>query len=92
MPILQNIYDKHLGAEFRNEVETLAKIEHLNLVRFYGFLEQEDEKIIVVEYVSNGTLREHLDCEIISLLPYSLICIIFSFPSILYSPLDFDVL
>nr|GMD31597.1 calmodulin-binding receptor-like cytoplasmic kinase 2 [Ipomoea batatas] len=57
-----NIYDKHLGAEFRNEVETLAKIEHLNLVRFYGFLEQEDEKIIVVEYVSNGTLREHLDC------------------------------
>lgn len=39
----------------------LSKIEHLNLVRYYGYLEHRDEKIIVVEYVSNGTLREHLD-------------------------------
>ncbi|KAJ6850477.1 calmodulin-binding receptor-like cytoplasmic kinase 2 [Iris pallida] len=32
------------------------------LVRFHGYLEHEDERIIVVEYVPNGTLREHLDC------------------------------
>lgn len=48
-------------AEFENEVQALSKIEHLNLVRFYGFLELRDERIIVTEYVSNGTLREHLD-------------------------------
>lgn len=48
-------------AEFENEVQAMSKIEHLNLVRFYGFLELRDERIIVTEYVSNGTLREHLD-------------------------------
>ncbi|KAL0284512.1 UNVERIFIED_CONTAM: Calmodulin-binding receptor-like cytoplasmic kinase [Sesamum calycinum] len=56
------VYDKHLGVEFQSEVQTLAKVEHLNLVKFYGFLEHEEERILVVEYVPNGTLREHLDC------------------------------
>lgn len=60
---LQSLYDKHLGAEFQSEVRTLAQVEHLSLVKFYGFLQQDEERIIVVEYVRNGTLREHLDCE-----------------------------
>lgn len=50
-----------MSLEFKNEVLTLSKIEHLNLVRFYGYGEHGDERIIVVEYVANGTLREHLD-------------------------------
>nr|GME04506.1 calmodulin-binding receptor-like cytoplasmic kinase 2 [Ipomoea batatas] len=58
----KSVYDKHLGTEFQSEVQTLAKVEHLNLVKFYGFLEHGEERIVVVEYVSNGTLREHLDC------------------------------
>lgn len=36
-------------------------IEHLNLVRLYGYLEHGNEQMILVEYISNGTLREHLD-------------------------------
>ena len=40
-------------------------MEHLNLVKFYGYLEHEEERIIVVEYVPNGTLREHLDCKLV---------------------------
>ncbi|XP_004248052.1 calmodulin-binding receptor-like cytoplasmic kinase 2 isoform X1 [Solanum lycopersicum] len=64
----KNIHDKHSGAEFRSEVRTLEKIEHLNLVKFYGFLEHGEEKILVVEYVSNGTLREHLDSKFLILL------------------------
>ncbi|KAJ9171408.1 hypothetical protein P3X46_014783 [Hevea brasiliensis] len=56
------IYDKHLGVEFQSEIRTLAQVEHLNLVKFYGFLQNEQERIVVVEYVPNGTLREHLDC------------------------------
>ncbi|CAN0884305.1 Calmodulin-binding receptor-like cytoplasmic kinase 2 [Linum grandiflorum] len=59
----KSMYDKHLGAEFLSEVRTLAQIEHLNLVNFFGLLEHEDEKILVLEYVPNGTLREHLDCK-----------------------------
>lgn len=55
------MYDKHLGTEFQNEVETLAQVEHLNLVKLYGFLKHGDERILVVEYVPNGNLREHLD-------------------------------
>ncbi|XVE77168.1 hypothetical protein DITRI_Ditri13aG0040000 [Diplodiscus trichospermus] len=57
----KSVYDKHLGVEFQSEIRTLAQVEHLNLVRFYGYLEHGEERIVVVEYVPNGTLREHLD-------------------------------
>uniref|UniRef100_A0A6N2L9H9 Protein kinase domain-containing protein n=1 Tax=Salix viminalis TaxID=40686 RepID=A0A6N2L9H9_SALVM len=50
--------DKHLGVEFQSEIRTLAQVEHLNL--------HEDERIVLVEYVPNGTLREHLDCEFLA--------------------------
>ncbi|XP_042389891.1 calmodulin-binding receptor-like cytoplasmic kinase 2 [Zingiber officinale] len=59
----KNGYQSHLRTEFHNEIQTLAQIEHQNLVRLHGFLEDQDERIIVVEYVTNGTLREHLDCQ-----------------------------
>lgn len=65
------MYDNHLGVEFQSEVRTLAQVEHLNLVRFYGFLEHGDERILLVEYVPNGTLRDHLDCEFF---PCSICC------------------
>ncbi|KAK4483114.1 hypothetical protein RD792_010293 [Penstemon davidsonii] len=54
-------YDQRLSVEFKNEILALSKIEHLSLVRFYGYIEHGNELLIVVEYVSNGTLREHLD-------------------------------
>ncbi|GFS38809.1 calmodulin-binding receptor-like cytoplasmic kinase 2 [Actinidia rufa] len=57
----KSVSDKHLGVEFQSEIQTLAQVEHLSLVKFYGYLEYEDERIVVVEYVPNGTLREHLD-------------------------------
>lgn len=53
--------EKRSFAEFKNEILTLSTIEHLNLVRLFGYLEHGDERLIVVEYVGNGTLREHLD-------------------------------
>jgi serine/threonine protein kinase len=59
--ILQDTFEARLTAEFRNEVGMLARIEHLNLVRLIGVCEQEKERILVTEYVTNGTLREHLD-------------------------------
>uniref|UniRef100_M8ARV7 Serine/threonine-protein kinase-like protein CCR4 n=1 Tax=Aegilops tauschii TaxID=37682 RepID=M8ARV7_AEGTA len=52
---------QYLSAQLSRELETLQKIEHQNLVRFLGFFEQRDETLIVVEYVDNGSLREHLD-------------------------------
>ncbi|KAL2892136.1 Calmodulin-binding receptor-like cytoplasmic kinase 2 [Bienertia sinuspersici] len=58
----KNDYGKHMGSEFRTEIQTLAQVDHLNLVKCYGYLEEKDERILIVEYVPNGTLREHLDC------------------------------
>lgn len=49
------------STEFNSEVEILSKIEHRNLVRLLGFVDKGNERLIVTEYVSNGTLREHLD-------------------------------
>lgn len=55
------MYGKHLSTEFKSEIEALSKVQHMNLVRFLGWVEHEGERLIVVEYVGNGTLREHLD-------------------------------
>lgn len=56
----KNLSDKHTVQEFKSEILAFSKIEHLNLVKFYGYLEHPDEKIIVVEYVGNGSLFDHL--------------------------------
>ncbi|XP_074290148.1 calmodulin-binding receptor-like cytoplasmic kinase 2 [Silene latifolia] len=56
----KNLFDKRTIQEFRSEILAFSKIEHLNLVKFYGYLEHPAEKIIVVEYVGNGTLFEQL--------------------------------
>ncbi|KAH9626532.1 hypothetical protein KSS87_021724 [Heliosperma pusillum] len=58
--VRKDLTSKRAVDEFRSEVLAFSKIEHLNLVKFYGYLEHPDEKIIVVEYVSNGTLFDHL--------------------------------
>lgn len=54
-------YDVQLSTEFQSEVATLSSVEHLNLVKLIGYAEEGPERILVVEYVSNGNLRQHLD-------------------------------
>ncbi|KAJ7957677.1 Kinase family protein [Quillaja saponaria] len=51
----------NLQTEFRSEVELLAKIDHRNLVKLLGYVDKGNERLIITEYVANGTLREHLD-------------------------------
>lgn len=57
----KKVYDARLITEFDNEVGMLLNIDHLNLVKMIGYLDENDERILVVEYVPNGNLREHLD-------------------------------
>ncbi|XP_015690743.1 calmodulin-binding receptor-like cytoplasmic kinase 2 isoform X3 [Oryza brachyantha] len=57
----KQLNSQYVSPELRRELEILQKIDHKNLVRFLGFFEREDESLTVVEYVSNGSLREHLD-------------------------------
>ncbi|GMP38408.1 hypothetical protein CsSME_00009659 [Camellia sinensis var. sinensis] len=42
--------------EFENEVRAVARLRHPNLVRLRGFYWGEDEKLVIYDYVSNGSL------------------------------------
>ncbi|XP_010456297.1 PREDICTED: calmodulin-binding receptor-like cytoplasmic kinase 2 [Camelina sativa] len=59
----KSMHDDRQGAEFKSEIQTLAQVTHLSLVKYYGYVVHDDEKILIVEYVANGTLRDHLDCK-----------------------------
>ncbi|XP_010533122.1 PREDICTED: calmodulin-binding receptor-like cytoplasmic kinase 3 isoform X2 [Tarenaya hassleriana] len=52
---------ENLRTEFKSEVDLLSKIEHRNLVKLLGYVDKGNERLIITEYIGNGTLRDHLD-------------------------------
>ncbi|KAI4368459.1 hypothetical protein MLD38_017015 [Melastoma candidum] len=46
--------------QFATEVALLSRIHHRNLVPLIGFCEEEHQRILVYEFMHNGTLRDHL--------------------------------
>ncbi|KAJ6312856.1 hypothetical protein OIU77_014395 [Salix suchowensis] len=47
-------------AEFWAEVTIIARMHHLNLVRLWGFCAEKGQRILVYEYVPNGSLDRYL--------------------------------
>ncbi|XP_010063708.2 serine/threonine-protein kinase-like protein CCR4 [Eucalyptus grandis] len=52
--------NEDIDRAFLNELESLSRLNHKNLVKLSGFCEDGDELILVYEYVHNGTLHDHL--------------------------------
>ncbi|KAL2636114.1 hypothetical protein R1flu_007593 [Riccia fluitans] len=46
--------------EFLNEVSFLSTVHHKNLVSLLGYCEENQQQILIYEYMPKGTLREHL--------------------------------
>lgn len=45
---------------FVNELEFLSRLNHKHLVRLLGFYEDDKERVLVYEYMQNGSLHDHL--------------------------------
>ena len=50
----------HGTKEFQAEVLSLSKLEHPNLVKLIGYCADGDQRLLVFEYVSGGSLPDHL--------------------------------
>ncbi|GLT87004.1 hypothetical protein SLE2022_051090 [Rubroshorea leprosula] len=46
--------------QFRTEVSTIGTIQHVNLVRLRGFCSEGTRKLLVYDYMPNGSLDTHL--------------------------------
>ncbi|GAQ92012.1 proline-rich extensin-like receptor kinase (PERK) family [Klebsormidium nitens] len=42
--------------EFRSELEVISRVHHRNLVKLLGFVVEEDQRYLVMEFIPNGTL------------------------------------
>uniref|UniRef100_A0A2N9HPE6 non-specific serine/threonine protein kinase n=1 Tax=Fagus sylvatica TaxID=28930 RepID=A0A2N9HPE6_FAGSY len=45
---------------FDSEMALLSRLHHKHLLGLIGFCEEEDERLLVYEYMSNGALHDHL--------------------------------
>jgi len=46
--------------QFRTEVGTIGNIHHINLIRLFGFCSEGAKRLLVYEFMPNGSLDKHL--------------------------------
>ncbi|KAH8936918.1 hypothetical protein BDL97_17G111600 [Sphagnum fallax] len=47
-------------SEFFNEVDVLSRVNHRNLVSLIGYCLEDDQKMLIYEYMHKGSLYDHL--------------------------------
>jgi len=52
--------------EFEREAELLALLRHDNIIRFYGVCDDEQPRMLILEYMPNGDLNKYLRFAIIT--------------------------
>ncbi|XP_042451428.1 G-type lectin S-receptor-like serine/threonine-protein kinase LECRK1 [Zingiber officinale] len=57
---LRNVIDDDGDKEFTNEVRSIGKTYHKNLVRLIGYCHEESQRLLVYEYMSRGSLQGFL--------------------------------
>uniref|UniRef100_A0A0D3EL80 non-specific serine/threonine protein kinase n=1 Tax=Oryza barthii TaxID=65489 RepID=A0A0D3EL80_9ORYZ len=62
----------HTEKQFRTEVQTVGMIQHTNLVRLLGFCTGGTRRLLVYEYMPNGSLDSHLFSETSRVLSWNL--------------------
>ncbi|KAJ0715917.1 putative protein kinase RLK-Pelle-CrRLK1L-1 family [Helianthus annuus] len=61
--------------EFWNEIIMLYQYKHKNIVSLLGFCDESNEKILVYEYASNGSLDLYLNSDNLTWIQHLKICI-----------------
>ncbi|KAK8458011.1 hypothetical protein SEVIR_3G283800v4 [Setaria viridis] len=51
---------RHSREEFNDELHVIARINHMNLVRIYGFCSERSHRMLVLEYAEKGSLAHIL--------------------------------
>ncbi|KAJ0628685.1 putative protein kinase RLK-Pelle-LRR-I-1 family [Helianthus annuus] len=46
--------------EFRTEISMLSSLKHINIISFVGFVDENDEKIVIYELATHGSLDQHI--------------------------------
>ncbi|KAG6503385.1 hypothetical protein ZIOFF_035697 [Zingiber officinale] len=57
---LMNKDSKQDEKDFTREIELLARLHHRHLVTLNGFCIEKNERLLVYEYMENGSLKDHL--------------------------------
>ncbi|CAO2828791.1 unnamed protein product [Amaranthus hypochondriacus] len=57
---LESVNDTQGEKQFRAEVSAIGTVQHINLVRLRGFCSEGSKKLLVYEYMPNGSLNTHL--------------------------------